>query len=40
VWFSGFAFVHNRKFGGLLILGLIADALLKTFLPNFWPGLF
>jgi 1,4-dihydroxy-2-naphthoate octaprenyltransferase len=40
VWFSGFAFQHNRKFGGYLILGLIADALLKTFLPNFWPGLF
>lgn len=40
VWFSGFAFQHNRKFGGFLILGLIIDALLKGFLPNFWPGLF
>jgi 1,4-dihydroxy-2-naphthoate octaprenyltransferase len=40
VWFSGFAFQHNRKFGGYLILGLIIDALLKAFLPNFWPGLF
>lgn len=40
VWFSGFAFQHNRKFGGYLILGLIIDALLKGFLPNFWPGLF
>lgn len=40
VWFSGFAFQHNRQFGGYLILGLIIDALLKTFLPNFWPGLF
>jgi 1,4-dihydroxy-2-naphthoate octaprenyltransferase len=40
VWFSGFAFQHNRKFGGYLILGLIIDALLKTYLPNFWPGLF
>lgn len=40
VWFSGFAFAHNRKFGGLLIIGLIADALLRTFLPTFWPGLF
>ena len=40
VWFSGFAFQHNRKFGGYLILGLIVDALLRTFLPQFWPGLF
>ncbi len=40
VWFSGFAFQHNRKFGGYLILGLIADALLRVFFPQFWPGLF
>jgi 1,4-dihydroxy-2-naphthoate polyprenyltransferase len=40
VWFSGFAFQHNRQFGGYLILGLIADALIKTFFPNFWTGLF
>ena len=40
VWFSGFAFQHNRRFGGLLILGLIADALLQYFLPTFWTGLF
>ncbi len=40
IWFAGFAFRHNRKFGGYLILGLIADALLRTFLPHFWPGLF
>ena len=40
VWFSGFAFQHNRKFGGYLILGLIADALLHYFLPAFWTGLF
>ena len=40
VWFSGFAFQHNRKFGGYLILGLIADALLRAFFPQFWPGLF
>ncbi len=32
VWFSGFAFQHNRSFGGYLILGLIADTLLR-FLP-------
>jgi 1,4-dihydroxy-2-naphthoate polyprenyltransferase len=35
-WFSGFAFYHNRLFGGLLILGLIADSLLRVFLPAFW----
>lgn len=40
VWFSGFAFQHNRKFGGYLILGLIADALIKSFFPTFWSGLF
>jgi 1,4-dihydroxy-2-naphthoate octaprenyltransferase len=28
IWFSGFAFEHNRKFGGYLILGLILDLLL------------
>ncbi|KAF0107790.1 MAG: 1 4-dihydroxy-2-naphthoate octaprenyltransferase [Anaerolineaceae bacterium] len=37
-WFSGFAFYHNRLFGGLLILGLIADTLLRVFLPAFWPA--
>ena len=36
-WFSAFAFYHNRGFGGLLILGLIIDALLRVFLPGFWP---
>ncbi len=36
VWFSGFAFQHNRRFGGFLILGLIIDALLRAFLPAFW----
>lgn len=36
VWFSGFAFQHNRQFGGYILLGLIADALLRTYLPNFW----
>lgn len=35
-WFSGFAFYHNRLFGGLLVLGLIADTLLRVFLPAFW----
>jgi 1,4-dihydroxy-2-naphthoate octaprenyltransferase len=36
VWFAGFAFQHNRKFGGYLILGLIVDMLLRMFLPTFW----
>lgn len=35
-WFSGFAFYHNRMLGGLFILGLIADTLLRIFLPAFW----
>lgn len=40
VWFSGFAFQHNRKFGGLLILALVLDALIHHFAPAFWTGLF
>jgi 1,4-dihydroxy-2-naphthoate octaprenyltransferase len=36
-WFSGFAFYHNRMFGGLLILGILVDSLLRIFLPQFWP---
>ena len=39
VWFSAFAFLHNRNFGGLLVLALIVDALLRVFLPSFWPVL-
>ncbi|MCL4824841.1 MAG: prenyltransferase, partial [Anaerolineales bacterium] len=35
-WFSGFAFYHNRLFGGLLISGLIVDSLLRILLPSFW----
>jgi 1,4-dihydroxy-2-naphthoate octaprenyltransferase len=38
-WFSAFAFLHNRNFGGLLVLSLILDALLRVFLPSFWPVL-
>ncbi|NWF65169.1 MAG: prenyltransferase [Chloroflexi bacterium] len=40
VWFSGFAFQHNRKFGGYLILGLIVDLLIARLLPGIWTGLF
>ena len=36
-WFAAVCFYHNRSFGGLLILGLIADALLRVFAPGFWP---
>ncbi len=36
VWFSGFAFQHNRQFGGYILLGLLADALLRIYLPAFW----
>jgi 1,4-dihydroxy-2-naphthoate octaprenyltransferase len=36
VWFSGFAFQHNRQFGGYILLGLLIDALLRIYLPNFW----
>ena len=39
VWFSAYAFFHNRQFGGLLVLALIFDALLRVFLPSFWPVL-
>lgn len=36
-WFAAFGFYHNRALGGLLILGLVIDALLRVFLPGFWP---
>jgi 1,4-dihydroxy-2-naphthoate octaprenyltransferase len=36
-WFAAFGFYHNRALGGLLILGLIIDAMLRVFLPGFWP---
>jgi 1,4-dihydroxy-2-naphthoate polyprenyltransferase len=36
VWFSGFAFQHNRQFGGYILIGLIVDALLRIYLPGFW----
>jgi len=37
VWFASFAFYHNRLLGGLLILGLLADTLLRVFVSSFWP---
>ena len=42
-WFSAVCFVHNRNFGGLLILGLIVDALLHVIpftnqlILTYWP---
>jgi 1,4-dihydroxy-2-naphthoate octaprenyltransferase len=44
-WFSGFAFFHNRQFGGWLILGLIVDTLLHVIpftaalIARYWPPL-
>ncbi len=35
-WFAAFAFYHNRALGGLLILGMIIDALLRVYAPAFW----
>jgi 1,4-dihydroxy-2-naphthoate polyprenyltransferase len=35
-WFSGFAFYHNRLFSNLLILGILADSLIRILLPAFW----
>jgi 1,4-dihydroxy-2-naphthoate octaprenyltransferase len=42
-WFSAFCFVHNRNFGGWLILGLIVDTLLHVIpftaalIARYWP---
>ena len=36
-WFAAFCFHHNRLFGGLFILGLIIDALLRIYASGFWP---
>lgn len=33
LWFVGFAFIHTRRAGGLLILGLLLNAILPIFLP-------
>jgi 1,4-dihydroxy-2-naphthoate octaprenyltransferase len=35
-WFSAFAFYHNRLFGGLFILGLIIDTILRLVVSDFW----
>ncbi len=36
-WFAAFNFNHNRMVGGLFILALIGDTLLRIYLPAFWP---
>ena len=44
-WFSGFAFMHNRQFGGYILIGLIVDALLHVIpftadlIARYWPSL-
>lgn len=35
-WFSGFAFYHNRMFGGMFVLGILLDTLIRK-LPVQWP---
>ena len=37
LWFVGAAFIHTRRAGGLLVLGLLLNALLPVHLP--WPSL-
>ncbi len=43
VWFSGFAFQHNRQFGSFILLGLLVDALLHVIpfmadlIARYWP---
>ncbi len=36
-WFAAVCFYHNRMLGGLLILGMLADALLRIYASGFWP---
>ncbi len=35
-WFSSVAFVHNRRFGNLFILGVAADTVIRLVFPSFW----
>jgi 1,4-dihydroxy-2-naphthoate octaprenyltransferase len=34
LWFVAFAFIHNRRFGLLFILGLLIDAILVRLVLN------
>jgi len=36
LYFVGYAFVNNRKFGSLFMFGLLIDVFLRIFLPTFW----
>jgi 1,4-dihydroxy-2-naphthoate octaprenyltransferase len=36
LYFAPMAFLNNRKFGSLFMLGVLADVLLRIFLPAFW----
>ena len=36
LYFVGYAFYNNRKFGSLFMLGLLVDVLLRIFVPAFW----
>ncbi len=36
LFFAPLAFRHNRAFGGLFMLGLLADVLLRIYAPAFW----
>lgn len=36
LYFAPLAFGNNRAFGGLFMLGLLVDVLLRIFLPQFW----
>jgi 1,4-dihydroxy-2-naphthoate polyprenyltransferase len=35
-WFSTVAFIHNRRFGNLFILGVALDTALRLIFPAFW----
>ena len=35
-WFSTVAFVHNRRFGNLFILGVALDTAIRLVFPSFW----
>lgn len=36
IWFSGFTFMHNRRFTMLFMLALLIDSILRVYAPNFW----
>jgi 1,4-dihydroxy-2-naphthoate octaprenyltransferase len=36
LYFAPMAFWNNRSFGSLFMLGLLADVMLRIFVPNFW----